>query len=94
MTTTTIHHDRERFMSALSGALADPEHGGVMAAVDVVASDARPGELMLVAQDDVTRDWYSDGRRYTRYRDALMALGEALDAINSNHAPLTWHWAP
>jgi len=93
MPTTTIYHDRDRFVAVLTDALADPDHGGVMDAVDVVASDSHPGELMLVAQDDVTRTWHSDGRRYTRYRDAFMALGDALDAINADHAPLTWRWS-
>lgn len=93
MTTTTIHHDRERFAQALADALADPAHGGVMAAVDVVASDTRPGELLLVVQDDVTREWYSDGGRFLDYLHAFKALGRHLDAINPEHRALSDRWA-
>lgn len=92
MTTTQIHHDRERFMSALRGSLADPERGGALGAVDVITRDARPGELLLVAMDDVTRTWYSDDRVYGRYQDAFMALGRYLDEMNPGRIPLTWHW--
>lgn len=92
MTTISIYHDRNRFMDALMGALGDPEHGGVMAAVDVVASDARPGELLVVAFDDVKREWYSDERRYLDYLHAFKALGRYLDELNPEHKPLTWHW--
>ena len=92
MTTVTIEHDAERFAEALTDALADPDHGGVMAAVDVVASDTRPGELMLVVQDDVTREWVSDGRRYIDYLHAFKALGRHLDAVNPEHKPLSHRW--
>lgn len=93
MPTTMIHHDRDRFIEVLSGLIGDPDHGGVMSAVDVVSSDAHPGELMLVAQDDVTRTWYSDARRYMDYRGAFTALGAVLDSLNDCHAPLSDRWS-
>lgn len=92
MSTTPIHHDHDRFLLVLRDSLSRPDQGGVMAAVDVIASDAHPGELMLAAFDDVTRTWYSDDRRYNRYQDALMALGRHLDELNPEHRTLSWHW--
>ena len=91
-TTTPIYHDRDRFMQALTIALAEPEQLGVMTTVDVVASDARPGELLLVVFEDVGRKWYSDDRRYNRYQDAFMALGRYLDELNPEHKTLTDNW--
>jgi len=89
---STIYHDHDLFRAALRMALAATDQGGVMAAVDVIASDARPGELLLVAFDDVKREWYSDERRYLDYLHAFKALGRYLDEINPEHKPLTWHW--
>ncbi|GAA0576120.1 hypothetical protein ACFQH5_15145 [Halomonas salifodinae] len=62
------------------------------ASLDVISRDVRPGELLLVAQDDISQRWYSDDRVYTRYQDAFLALGRHLDELNPDHAPLTWHW--
>nr|WP_256961366.1 hypothetical protein [Salinicola salarius] len=52
-----------------------------MASVDVITSDARPGELLLVVRDAMSAQqrWCSNDRRYTRYQDAFMALGATLD---------------
>jgi len=89
---STIYHDHDRFRAALRMALAATDQGGVMAAVDVIASDARPGELMLACFDELKREWCSDDRRYGRYQDAFMALGRHLDEINPEHKSLSWHW--
>ena len=89
MTTVTIEHDAEQFEAVLAEAVS---RGELMAAVDVVASDARPGELLLVIFDDVYRIWYSNAHRYIDYLHAFKALGRHLAAVNPEHKPLSHRW--
>lgn len=89
MTTTTIYHDAGRFEALLRLAVSERD---VMPAVDVVARDGAPGELLLVIQDDVTWEWVSDGETYRTYGDALFRLGTYLDKHNVTHRPISDRW--
>lgn len=93
MSKISIEHNAEKFRHYLALHLGDPEHGGVMGAVDVISRDEHPGELLLVVRDHIDWDrWYASGKVYTRYQHAFAALGAALDGINPQHARLSDTW--
>lgn len=90
---STIVHDIEQFRLHLGLQLAEADHGGVMAAIDVITRDGEPETLMAVVRDHGDRQiWYSTGKTYSTYQHAFGAIGAALDGINPQHSPLSDEW--
>lgn len=92
---STITNDAELFREHLARHLGNAKNGGIMAAIDVITRDDNPDELLAVVcdADDLSGDWwYSTGRIYETYQHAFTAIGAAIDAINTEYAPISWNF--